>query len=123
MFDDPSITRVTEQGYVLSWNSKPRGDRPWREVQVSVQWQGGHVASADFLDDSVFALLRAIQVAEAHRRRGLATAMCVLAERVLKRALCVMWGEGPFDLKQTADARAFWERPDRPFGPVNAGYR
>ncbi len=53
-----------------------------------------------------------VEVEWGHRRRGLATTIYVLAERVTGRTM-----ENALDgIDQTEDGRALWHQPERPFG-------
>lgn len=93
-------------------------DEPPRELHVFAHHSGQQVGSAEFIEEWAVgkmpesANVHNVEVAEDHRGHKIASSMYILAELILKLPLDDFWGDG----EQTADARAFWAREDRPFG-------
>jgi GNAT superfamily N-acetyltransferase len=79
-------------------------------------WVNGNplpVGKADFYGDEGCFRCQSVEVDEAYRRRGIANALYVFAEKVTGRIL-FNWWKGKGD--QTELAKALWAQPNRPFG-------
>ena len=84
-----------------------------RDLAVKALHDGVPVAAAVFSDDGIYAHCQHIHVLSSHRRRGLATALYLFAERIFGRSLANFWAGRSV---QTAAARALWGQEGRPFG-------
>ena len=112
------FTRIAALGYRLDHHHSDGPSSALRDLIVRVFESDCIVAEADFSDDGFAAHCQNVRVEEGHRRRGLATAMYLLAERVFGKPLWDFWrGDGC----QSDAAKAMWAQPDRPFGqPVES---
>src|SRR5579872_1954647 len=108
----PALGRVLGQGYEIAYHIEHEG-KHFSCLAVRVSYQGQVVAEADFTDDGRDAYCQNVKVREGDRRKGIATAAYVLAEKILGKLLYDFWGG---DDKQSAAAKALWSQPGRPFG-------
>lgn len=104
--------KLREMGYVISHNI--HRDRFLKNLDVCVRFKGAVVAEACFTDDGDSAYCHHVKVEPEFRRRGLATAMYQYAESVFLKKLENHWHGDPET--QSAEARALWAQPQRPFG-------
>ena len=115
---DAVFTRIAASGYTLVHRRSAGSKSALGDLVVQVLAADRIVAEADFSDDGFAAHCQNVRVEEGHRRRGLATGMYLLAERVFGKPLWDFWkGEG----WQSDAAKAMWAQADRPFGHQAAG--
>lgn len=113
----PAIDKIINQGY----NFKYRIEQAElsKELMIKVVSGENAVAEANFTDQGSDTVIpQNIRVLESWRRQGIATAIYILAEKILGKPLCNFWSD---DDKQAPEAKALWAQPNRPFGnPLNA---
>src|SRR5437764_15038311 len=85
----PAFDRVLSLGYSLAYRRDP--ERSLRCLVVQATHTGGVAAEADFGDDGFAVHCQNIAVGTAHRRRGLATAIYLLAESVCGKPIWNYW--------------------------------
>ena len=81
-------------------------------LDVRVLEDSVHIATANLTDSDGGTYCQNVEVASAHRRRGIATAIYVLAELIFQKPLCRYWTAD----QHSSAADAFWAQPNRPFG-------
>jgi hypothetical protein len=106
-----AFDKIIQQGYQITYRLEQEIS-VFQELVVSVVFEGKQVGYADFSNDGMFAHCQNVQVANRHKRRGIGTAMYVFAEKVFGRPLSPLW-EGN---ENSAEAKALWSQPNRPFG-------
>lgn len=119
--NNPKVRRAVDSGYTFQYVYDP--SLSLCPLVVYAQKDGDYAGSATFnlgntmtpdgcVQDHAFA--QDVGVQAEHQRTGVATAMYVLAEIVLRVPLKDGWDyEGS---PQKPDAKALWAQPDRPFG-------
>lgn len=107
------FNRIEALGYTLQ-HFQCSGELVALIVRVFLADQ--EVAEAEFANDERHAFCQNVKVEEGHRRRGLATAMYLLAELVLEKQLSNYWNGHPW---QSVAAKAMWANPDRAFGHMS----
>ena len=114
----PAFDKVIAGGYSLWYCFRPpieQGRRLFVQVRM-----GAEVITCVEFACGLAPFCQNIEVPEALRRRGLANAIYVFAEKRLGRTLCNFWrGMKTDDGKssQSPLAQALWAQPNRPFGP------
>lgn len=119
---DPHIQKVLRQGYALLYYLYPE------EEEAGVRFAELTVRAVDDADERVAILnakvipehqwieVKNVEVDEGHRRKGIATALYVFAEALTGLPLRPSRDYSAMSF----DAKAFWDQPDRPFGPKKA---
>lgn len=111
----PAFDEVSRSGYTLVYRITPCAIIPGqRELEVQAIQCGKVAAGANFTDNGWSAYCQNVRVFDGHRRRGLANAMYVFAEKALGRILFDYWADA--DDYQSDAAKALWSQPNRPFG-------
>lgn len=114
----PCLERITQQGYRLLYRfeESPIEIEGMRDLTIFTAQGGETVATADLTDDEMARAfyVQNVSVQPAHRRRGLANAIYVFAEKLVGKTLYNFWTG---DNHQSPEARALWAQPNRPFGP------
>ncbi len=106
--------RLYSQGYEIWYMIQTVEQCPnMRNLSVEVRHGELIVASADFDDDSRSSHCQNVLVEAAHRRKGIAKALYVFAEKVLGKRLWNLWDGSSI---QSEEAKAMWANPNRPFG-------
>ena len=82
-----------------------------REVVIEVRDRELLLARANFSGQEELAWCQNVTVNSSYRRRGIATALYVLAEVIYGQPLYNFWPD-----EQTEAARGLWSQADRPFG-------
>ena len=90
-----------------------REEEPRKVLLVNVLHWDYPIAEALFFDEGLNACCGMVKVDLAHQRRGIATAMFVLAEFVFGKPLSNPHAN---DRKRREAYQAFWTQPNRPFG-------
>lgn len=112
--------KAQDYGCLFYYKFSPCPPGELREVVIKALKEGIEVGSSEFVEDLNFggspttAHVQNVEVHEDHTRKGIATSLYVLAERLLEVPLQNEW-EG--DIKQKPPAVKLWAQPDRPFGP------
>ncbi len=109
----PAFERVAAVGYRLDHHHAEGSMAALHAITIRALADGRVVAVATFQDDGSACHCQDVRVDDAHQRRGLATAMYLLAERVLRKPLFDFWDGHKW---QSPAAKAMWANPDRPFG-------
>lgn len=108
-----AFSRIAVLGYTLQHE---QFSQELVALIVSVFLADQRVANAEFANDERHAYCQNVNVEEGHQRRGLATAMYLLAELVLEKQLSNYWNGHPW---QSVAAKAMWANPDRAFGHMS----
>jgi hypothetical protein len=108
----PAFDRLRANGYVIEYRIE-REVEFCTDLLVRVRRGQDVVAEADFTEDDLGAYCQNVRVNRDHRRRGVANAIYVFAEKAFGKPLYNFWGTDP---KQTAAAKALRAQPHRPFG-------
>lgn len=116
-----AIERITTRGYTILFemvDDDSSNDPDEFMIKndmlfVTVTCGSEVVAEAEFSDDGETFFCENVRVQQAHRRKGIATAMYVKAEEVNHKTLENYWDGTD---TQTEEARMLWENPNRPFG-------
>jgi len=80
-------------------------------LDVKVLKGSVRIATANVTDSDSGTYCQNVEVARAHQRRGIATAMYVLAELIFQKTLLRYWTSD----QHSSAADAFWAQPNRPF--------
>ena len=111
----PAFTKVAGVGIEFEYQFE-RHTRSIRDLLIRATHSGKVVAEANFTDDEgshpPSVIPQNISVESEFRRKGIATAIYVLAEKIIGKTLTAFWDE----TEQTPDSRGFWAQPRRPFG-------
>ncbi len=100
---DPAFSKVMNAGIELWYNTEgPVGEA---HIYIKATSSDENIAEADFSEDDANTDIQNIHVVPAFRSRGVATAMCVLATKILRKELRNIWDAS----EMTADGKAFWE--------------
>ena len=84
----------------------------WFSLKVQVKQADRIIGWGEFTSDPDYAHSQNVAVDAEFRRRGIATAMYVLAEKVFGKPLTPLWDGN----ENSVDAKALWKQPKRPFG-------
>jgi ribosomal protein S18 acetylase RimI-like enzyme len=108
-----AFDRVLGAGYRIEFRVGPDEYMP-DETRLDVKVLKGSVriATANVTDSDSGTYCQNVEVARAHQRRGIATAMYVLAELIFQKTLLRYWTAD----QHSSAADAFWAQPNRPFG-------
>lgn len=116
-----AIERITTRGYTISVELVD--DNTFYEpdeftikkdmLLVTVTFNGETVADAEFSDDGETFYCENVLVQQAHRMKGIATAMYVKAEQIKQKVLENYWDGTD---TQTVEAQLLWANPNRQFG-------
>jgi GNAT superfamily N-acetyltransferase len=109
-----AIARVEDAGYTLD-GAFAEDALPARELFVDASYRGTRVGTAHFSDHGSYAFCQNIEIAEHHQKRGLGSAMYVLAEQLIGKQLQNVWAN---DTRQSQAAKALWDSASRPFGEI-----
>jgi hypothetical protein len=107
-----AIARITEQGYEIFYMIESNQLHQGR-LLAEVRMRGALVATAEFQDDGSSCHCDVIDICDACRRKGIASALYVFAELIYKKQICNHWAN---DSMQTDLAKALWSQRNRPFG-------
>jgi GNAT superfamily N-acetyltransferase len=118
--EDPcaAFERITAAGYRLRYRLE-QDHGSFAELIVQAIKGEAVVGQADFIDDGSHAHCRDVAVDSKHRRKGLATAIYVFAEKLFGRGLTDFWADSPM---RSPDAAKLWSHPKRPFGAFRAAW-
>jgi hypothetical protein len=109
----PAFDRVLGAGYRMEFRVGPDKYMPDEmSLDVRVLEGSAHVATANLTDSDGGTYCQNVEVASAHRRRGIATAIYVLAELIFEKTLFRYWTAD----QHSSAVDAFWAQPNRPFG-------
>lgn len=111
----PAFTKVAGIGIDFEYQFDPH-TRSIRDILIRAMHAGNVVAEANFTDDNgshpPSLIPQNVRVEAGFQRKGIATAIYVLAEKIIGKPLTGFWDEG----EQTPDSRGLWAQPGRPFG-------
>ncbi len=103
------ITQVEQQGFRIRFQ---RYCERTIDLRVEVTQENALVAWAEVTEDEHYLVCQDISVSCSFQRRGIGTAIFVVAETLFGKPLENLWS----DIVSKSKIRGFWDRPDRPFG-------
>ena len=86
---DPAFSKVVRAGFALWYRTECHGGK--RQVYVKATLSGNHAGKADFVESETTTDIQNIYFQTAFRRHGVGTAMCVIAEKILRKPLRNIW--------------------------------
>jgi ribosomal protein S18 acetylase RimI-like enzyme len=105
----PAFDRVSHFVVVYELDQEIPG---WSRLKVQVKQVDRIIGRGEFTSDPTYAHSQNVAVDAEFRRRGIATSMYVLAEKIFGKALTPLWNGN----ENSEDAKALWKQPKRPFG-------
>ena len=110
--NNPYIGRVYNHGYEIYFNLDDSGE--FHQLDIEVKKNTEVVAEGFFVCERENFHGNDVEVNSDHRRKGIATAMYVTAEKIMGKTLVNYWDES--GESQTEMGQVFWGQKNRPFG-------
>lgn len=90
-----------------------RNDDQFAKLTIWVMEDDREIGVADFSNGNLNPHCQHVHVDEKYRKRGIATAIYMLAEHIFDKSLWNFWHGNEY---QSDAARSMWANPNRPFG-------